>query len=104
MNQNRKHKNGGSIAIFVKHSYSFKKRDDLSINFEAIESLSIEITNDESKNIIFNVVYRPPDGDTGVCENYFKNILFKDNVLNKNILFAGYFNINLLNFEQNKKV
>ena len=51
------------VALFVKDSYSFNKRDDLSINSVAIQSLSIEITNNESENIIFNVVYRPPYGD-----------------------------------------
>ena len=55
LHQNRKHKNGGGIDISVKDSYSFKNRDDLSINTEAIESLSIEITHNESKNIIFNL-------------------------------------------------
>ena len=32
------------------------------------------------------------------------NIFFKENVIRKNILVAGDFNINLLHFEQNKKV
>ena len=49
--------------------------------------VSTEITNNETKNIIFNVVYRPPDGDIDVCET-FKNILFKENLVNKNILLA----------------
>ena len=61
-----------------------KERDDLSINSEAIESLSIEITNSESKNIVFNVVYRPSDGDINVCESCLKNIFFKGNVTRKN--------------------
>ena len=61
-----------------------KERDDLSTNREAIESLSIEITNSDSKNIIFNVAYRPSDCDTNVCESYFKNIFFKGNVIRKN--------------------
>ena len=34
----------------------------------------------------------------------FKNILFKDNVINKNILLSGDFSINLIHFEQNKNV
>ena len=92
------------VALFVKDSYSFNKRDDLSINSVAIQSLSFEITNNESENIIFNVVYRPPYGDIYVCENYFKNIFFKDNVIRKNFWLAGDFQINLLYFEQNKKV
>ena len=45
LHQSRKHKNGGGAALSVKESYSFKKRDDLSINSEAIECLSIEITD-----------------------------------------------------------
>ena len=56
--QNRKQKNGGGITTFAKDSCSFEKRDDLSINYEAIESVSNEITSDESKNIIFNFFYR----------------------------------------------
>ena len=83
MHQNRKHKNVGGVTISVKDSYSFKNRDDRSINSEAIESLSNEITHNESKNIIFNVVYWPLDGDIDVCENY---IFFKDNIIRKNIL------------------
>ena len=62
LHQNRKHENGRGAAVFVKYLIFFKKRDDLSINCEAIESLSIEMTNIiKSENIIFNVVYRPPE-------------------------------------------
>ena len=106
MHRNRKHKNGGGVALFVKDSYSFKKRDDLSTNSEAIESLSIEITNNESKVLFSMLSIRPMLSvlSIDVCENYFKNILFKDNVIRKNTLLAGDFNINLLHFEQNKKV
>ena len=90
-----KSENGGGVAIFVKDSYSFKQRDDLSINCEAIKSLSIEITNNQSKNAVFNVVCRSPNGDIDFCKNYFKNIFFKDNVISKNILITGDFDINL---------
>ena len=93
------------LLYLLKIHILFKKRDDLSINCEAIESFSIEIGNNESKNSIFNVVYRPPDGDEDVCDiDYSKNIFFKNNVISKNILLAGDFNINLLHFEENKKV
>ena len=57
MNQNRKHKNSGSVAISVKDSYSFKNRDDLSINRKAIESLSTEITHNVSKYTFFNKTF-----------------------------------------------
>ena len=81
-----------------------KKRNNLCINCEAIESLSIEISNYDVKNIIFNIVYRPPDGDLEVCENYFQSILSHNSIRNKNVILAGDFNINVLDFEQNKKV
>ena len=49
--------------------------------------------NNEPKNIIVNVVYRLPDRDIDVCENYFQNIFFEDNLIRKYILLARDFNI-----------
>ena len=60
-----------TLLYLLKIHIFFNKRDDLSSNSKVIESLSIEITNNESKSIIFNVVYRPPERDIDVCENYF---------------------------------
>ena len=48
------------------------KRNHLYINCETIESLLIEISNNDVKNITFNIVCRPPDGDLEVCKNIFK--------------------------------
>ena len=104
LHENRKYRRGGGVAIFVHESLCYTKRNDLCINCEAIESLSIEIRNNDGKNIIFNIVYRPPDGDLEVCENYFQSILSHNSIRNKNVILAGDFNINVLDFEQNKKV
>ena len=38
-----------------------------------------------------------------VCENYFKNIFFKENVIRKNLLLAGDFNVSLLYFYKLKR-
>ena len=35
---------------------------NLFATYEAIETISIEITNNDSKNKVFNIVYRLPDG------------------------------------------
>ena len=43
-------------------------------------------------------------GDIDVCQSHFKNIFFKGNEISKNILLVGDSNVNLLHFEQNKKV
>ena len=61
LHENRKYCRGGGVAVFVQESLYCTKRNDLYINCEAIESLSIEISNSVVKNIIFNVVYCPPD-------------------------------------------
>ena len=53
------------------------------INCEAIESLSIEINNNDDKIIILNIVYRPPVGDLEVCENYFQSILSNNSISKK---------------------
>ena len=72
IHQIRKNRKGGGIAIFIRNSLLYKIRDDLSINCDDIESLSIEIVNDHTKNIIINVVYRPPDGDLSISETFFR--------------------------------
>ena len=83
---------------------SFKLREDLSINCDAIQSLSIEISSTKSKNIILNTIYRPPNGDMKQCETYFKDVFSKNGKNLKNIVLAGDFNINFLDFETNKNV
>ena len=47
-------------------SITFSQCDALSIICEAIESLSIEIFNEETKNTISCLIYRPPNGDFAV--------------------------------------
>ena len=84
--------------------FLYKLHNDLSINCEDIESLSIEILNSQTRNIIFNVIYRPPNGDLNVCETFFKKILSDSSTVNKTFFIAGDFNINFLDFETNKKV
>ena len=69
-----------------------------------MESFSFEIKSNKVIQIILNVVYRPLDGDIDVCENYFKDIFIKDNVINTNVLIAGNFKTNPVHFEQNRKL
>ena len=83
---------------------SFKLREDLSIKCDAIQSLSIEISNTKSKNIILNTIYMPPNGDMKQFETDFKDIFSKNGKNLKNIVLAGDFNINFLDLEAYKKV
>ena len=88
----------------MKESFYCKTRQDLSINCDAIVSLCLEITNEKSKNIILNLTYRPPNGDVKKFEEHLNKILSTNDILKKEVIMAGDFNTNLLDFEQNKKV
>ena len=94
---------GGGLCIFIHESLCYKLRKDLSINSEAIESLSIEISNKKASNLIFNAIYRPPTGDIKIFEQFCKDIFSKNQNM-KHMMFAGDFNMNVLDYEYNGKV
>ena len=104
LHQIRKNCKGGGIGIFVHESLSFKRRQNLSIYSEELGSLGIEILNKQCKNTILNTIYRPPNGGIKTCENYFKNLFPNNDTVNKHIILAGDFNLNVLHFENNKKI
>ena len=68
--QIRKSSKAGGVCIFIHESLDHKHgvRKDLSINCDAIESLSVEICNRKTRNTIFNVVYKTPNGNTKISE------------------------------------
>ena len=74
------------------------------INCDAIELLSPEITNKISKKIILNLTYRPPNGDIKEFEKQLNKILSTIDILKKEVVMAGDFNMDMLDFKQDKKV
>ena len=102
--QYRQYRRGGGVCLFVKKSFCYETREDLSINCDATESLCLEITNEKSKNIILNLTYRLPNGDVKEFEKHLNKILSTNDILKKEVIMAGDFNMNLLDFERNKKV
>ena len=54
--------------------------------------------------LILNLSYRPPQGDTILFEKNLQDLLLKNDVCKKEILITGDFNINLLDYGNNKKV
>ena len=89
--QYRQYRKGGGVC-------------DLSINCDSTESLCLEIRNEKSKNIILNLTYRPPNGDVKEFEKRLNKVPSANDILKKEVIMAGDFNMNLLDFEQNKKV
>ena len=49
-------------------------------------------------------MYRPPNGHVSVFEKFCENLLSANDKTSKNIIFAGDLNINVLDYESNKKV
>ena len=76
---------GGGLSIFMHKENYFKPRTDLSINSNDVESSYIEIHHKKDKNILFSVMYRPPNGDMTVFEKFCENLLSVNNKTSKNI-------------------
>ena len=64
--------------------------------------MCVEVENKNSKNIVLNLVYRPPNGDHRELENYFKSSVSKQEISHKDIILARDFNINLLEQKRSK--
>ena len=63
----------------------------------------LEIHHKRDKNILFSVMYKPPNGDMTVLETFCEKLLSVNNKTFKNIIFAGDLNINVLDYVSNKK-
>ena len=87
LHQTRKNHRGGGFCIFLLESFSYKVRDDLSVYSSAIKCLSV--FNKNLKSIALNLTYRPPNGDPNELENHFKNILSKQEIINKKLVLVG---------------
>ena len=61
-----------SSVLFLQETYSHKFRKGLSVNSKAFECLCVKVENKNSKNIVLNLIYRPPNSNHKELENYFK--------------------------------
>ena len=68
-----------------------------------IKLIVLEIHHKRDKNILFSVMYKPPNGDMTVFETFCEKLLSVNNETSKNIIFAGDLNINALDYVSNKK-
>ena len=85
----RNERKGGGFCIFLRESYTYKLISDLNIISDAIECLCIEILNTHSKNLILNLSYRPPQGDTTLFGKHLPDLLLRHDVCKKQVLITG---------------
>ena len=69
-------KKWGSVCLH--HNFlNFKTRPALSINCVDIESLTLEIISEKTRNTIVSVLYRRPYSRSEYFENFLTNFFFK---------------------------
>ena len=83
---------------------NFKSRRDLDINTKNVESLSIELISQNSRNNVLSTIYRPPDGDFKAFNTFLKNIYSISQESNKLFYATVDFNLNVLDYNKNEKV
>ena len=68
--QIRDDRKGGGVSFYIHNSLSFRVLPNLCINSTDIESLSIEISSNDQRNTLVNVLYRPPSGKINHSKNF----------------------------------
>ena len=97
IDNNRLNRTGGGVALYVPHCFDYTVCDELNIMNRYIESLFIEISVPQSKNIIIGIIYRPPNTNLNEFSNHLTNLINNPLLANKDSFIMGDFNINLLN-------
>ena len=97
-------KKGGGLLIYIKNDLIYKVRNDLSVSDDDRESLTIEIINKTSKNILVSCCYKPPNGNTRSFNKHLENIYNISSNEKKLLFILGDFNINCLNYNSDNIV
>ena len=94
---------GGGVGAYIRNDFNFVHRSDLDVFSESLECIFIEI-NLSFKNIIFSVIYRPPNSPFTEFLESLTTVLNKISKENKFLYFSGDFNLNLLNADSSPQV
>ena len=104
---------GGGVGIYVNKKLNYRVMEDLSIFHERIfESISIEVTTSEGKNIIISSIYRPGTPIPGLpfseqfslFSNYLANLMANLTEKSDHVYLCGDFNLDILQFNTNKYI
>ena len=101
VSNHRLDKRGGGVALYIPAGMEFQIRHDLNVMSDQLETLFVESFVPGKKNVIFGVIYRPPQSNLDQVVNELQTILLNPLFLNKTIFLMGDFNTNLLQCEEN---
>ena len=90
--------------MYIHKSLKFNLRDYIDIFNESVETLSIEILNKKSRNIVITAAYRPPKGNSKLFKDFCKDLLDKQETAIKAAFLVGDFNLNALDYDTNEVV
>ena len=83
---------GGGVSLYINEKIPFIEKHDLNVFNEHIESVFIEIDRSKlnvEKNVIIGVIYRPPNTDIEIFNEYLWNILDKVGHEKKTVIYRG---------------
>ena len=98
---NRSKKSGGGVALYLSNCFEFTVLYELNFMNEFIESLFVEISIPQSKNIIIGIIYRPPSSNSNDFVSCLTTLLSNIDFVNKDVFVMGDFNIDLLKHASN---
>ena len=97
----------GGVGLYLKSMIHFIIREDISVFIpHDCESLFVEIINNNGRNVVVGVVYRPstePHADVDIFASNMEHIMDTIQHENKLGLVMGDMNIDLLKFEMHPK-
>ena len=94
----RKNRPGGGVSIYIKNSIKYDIRENLFIDVDGVDSISVEIPKEEfktQKNIIVTSVYRPPNTNPKHFVSKVNTFLHQLHHENKHAFILGDYNINM---------
>ncbi|ELU04447.1 hypothetical protein CAPTEDRAFT_185992 [Capitella teleta] len=99
--------NHGGVSIYIHNSLTFRRRDDLSLMTDFIESLFIEVTDPHSTEHLpttIGILYRPPNTDLDLFLDSLATITNTLATEKNTTYIMGYFNLDLLKSHTDNKI
>lgn len=93
------HSNAGGVGFYIKNDIKFTPRTDLTKSTNEFEALWIEVQNDAQCNMMCGIIYRHPNGNNDVFNEYVNSLTGKIQRENKYCIIMGDFNLDLLKCE-----
>ena len=91
----------GGVIVYVKESLYYKRRSDLESG--NLECIWIEIIL-RNKRVLCGTLYRPPNSDSTYFSLLEESMGLAYDTGIRDIIITGYFNINILTAEGNRKI